>query len=121
MLEQAGIEAGRVLKEESYISFSDIGRLFKNGTLISPDELPEEVRRAISSVKIKVRQIPVGEGFETVSTYQYRFWDKGSSLQRLERHLGIQGAEEVKIDLKEKLIERLKAARKRSRAACKAP
>lgn len=79
------ISQDRVLEEESYIAFSDIACLFNGSFLISPDQLPESLRRAVASVKIK--EINVGK--KIAYEYEYKFWDKGRALERISKHLGL--------------------------------
>lgn len=86
--ERTEIEQDRVLKEEAYIAFADIGQIFNGDSLISPDQLPEQVRRAISSVEV----IETADKDGNLTTrYKYRFWDKGRSLERVSKHLGMYG------------------------------
>jgi len=80
------VSAERVLKEESRIAFADIAGIFNGETLISPDELPEDIRRAISGIEIIERIIP-GKEKEKEIKYKYRFWDKGRALERLGKYL----------------------------------
>ncbi len=80
------VSAERVLKEEARIAFADIAEIFNGETLISPDELPEDIRRAISGIEIVERIIP-GKEKEKEIKYKYRFWDKGRALERLGKHL----------------------------------
>lgn len=72
-----------ILKEESCLVYSDLRNLFENGTLIKPDELPEEIAKAISSFKVRINK----KTNETI--YEYRFWDKGRALERMEKYLGM--------------------------------
>jgi hypothetical protein len=85
-VETTDINAERVLREEGRIAFADIAEIFDGETLISPSELPEDIRRAISGVEIIERFIP-GEKKRKEVKYKYRFWDKGRSLERLGKHL----------------------------------
>jgi hypothetical protein len=77
------INQKRVLDEESCISFLDPGLLFelKSGSLVPPYELPENVRRAISAIEIIEK--------ESETVYKYKFWDKGRSLERVSKFLGL--------------------------------
>jgi phage terminase small subunit len=84
--ETTDINAERVLREEGRIAFADIAEIFDKGTLISPSELPEDIRRAISGVEIIERFSPGEKKWKEVK-YKYRFWDKGRSLERLGKHL----------------------------------
>ncbi len=80
---KADVTQERLLTEEKAIAFSRIGDLFIDGQpCINPDQLPEHVQRAISSLKIITNQ--QGE-----VRYEYKFWDKGRSLERLGKHLGL--------------------------------
>jgi phage terminase small subunit len=81
----------RVLKEECRIAYADLNDIFNGETLLSPQEIPEDIRRAISSVKVKQKSIlgEGGEGSVVETTYEYRFWDKGKSLERISKHLGL--------------------------------
>ena len=81
----------RILKEESCLAYSDLeGLLDKDGSMIPPHEIPEELRRAISSVEIIERWIKgKDDEMEKEIKYKYRFWDKGRALERISRHLGM--------------------------------
>ena len=83
----------RVLKEECRIAYSDIAGIFDGPTLIPPGDIPEDVRRAISLVKVKTRTHDMGDDKETETTYEYKLWDKGAALNRLEKHLGMHAPE----------------------------
>jgi len=72
----------RTLKEESFIAFADIRRAFKDGVLLMPEKMPEELRRAISAYEI-IRQA------DGSIKYKVRFWDKGRALERISKHLGL--------------------------------
>ena len=72
--------------EEKFIAFSSIGLLYdENGALIPFDQLPEEISRAIRSFEV----IETRRGNELTVKYKYRFWDKGKSLERISKHLGL--------------------------------
>jgi len=100
------ITTDRVLKEESYLSFVDTGELYdKNGFFKPIPDLPAHIRRAISSFKATElyalakpcphcgKHPPVGPrgGKRSVRLYkyEYKFWDKGKSLERISRYLGL--------------------------------
>lgn len=89
--ESTQITQERILKEESCLAYSDLEGLFSNtGTLVSPKELPESLRRAISSVEVIERWIKgKDDEMEKEVKYKYRFWDKGRALERISRHLGM--------------------------------
>jgi len=80
------VNAERVLSEEQRLAYYDIIELFGDGYIPKPPkEIPEEIRRAL--VKVEVKQ-KVGKK-ATTYTYKYTMADKGKSLERLERHLGL--------------------------------
>jgi hypothetical protein len=71
------------LEEEKCIAFSDIRDLFdEKGELIPSDQLPEDVSRAIA---VYERRYLTDGTF----VFKVRFWDKGKSLERIERYLGM--------------------------------
>lgn len=88
------ITRDRILEEEGYIAFHDVGQLFNpdTGEPISIHQMPEDIRRAIASVKIKETEIA---GVKT-KTWEIKINDKGRSLDRLEKCFGMQ---RDKIDL----------------------
>jgi phage terminase small subunit len=80
---KAEVSQQRILEEEKCIAFFDPRNLFdETGKLIPLYRLPTEVSRAIV-------------GFGTIKQadgslkYKYRFSDKGKSLERISRHLGM--------------------------------
>ena len=86
---KAEISRERVLKEEICLAMVDSGELFDpDGCLIAPKDLPEYVRRAISSIEVKEIGIDPETG-EMRRQYKYKLWDKGRSIERLEKHLGL--------------------------------
>jgi phage terminase small subunit len=88
--DKAGVKAERVLKEEARIALSDIRLLFDDNIPIAPSDLPEDVARALSSIKINKRNNTGSDGIEkNGTTVEYRFWDKGAALGRLEKLLGM--------------------------------
>jgi phage terminase small subunit len=81
--ERTEITQDRVLQEEACLAFSDPRKFYdQEGNLLAPHELPEEVARSIASFEVIALK---GGG----TTYKYRTWDKGKSLERIGRHLGI--------------------------------
>ena len=78
----------RVLREECRIAFADIIGLFdENGALVRPQDIPEDLRRAIASIKVIEKWDP--ESMRMLNVYEYRFWDKGRALERIGKHLGM--------------------------------
>jgi len=85
---ETNISLKRVMLEESCIAYYDPVDLFtKEGTMLSPDQLPERIRRAISGIEII--ELPSKNGDVKQYKYKYRFWDKGKSLERISKHLGL--------------------------------
>lgn len=82
-----------VLKEEGYLAHSSIKSLFNpDGTAIKPHELPEEVARMIKRFKpVKIYMGKDAHGLDIyIEGWEYEFWDKGQSLNRLEKVFGMQ-------------------------------
>jgi phage terminase small subunit len=81
--EKAEITQTRILEEEGRLAFlNPQGLVNRNGKLLDLHELPEDVARAIVGLEV-IRQ---NDGS---LKYKYRFADKGKSLERLSRHLGM--------------------------------
>lgn len=122
------ISTDRVLREERAIAYIDPAKLFdlETGTFIPPYELPEEVRRAIASFKAtelwklsqdcphcgkypyergngngkkKSRKLP-----QKLYRFEYKFWDKGKSIERLSKHLGLYEKDNLQKALRSELI-----------------
>lgn len=77
-----------IINEELCLATIDptIVTKLKNGVPTPPHELPENVRKAISGIDIIHTTSKLGI---EKTVYKYRFWDKGKSLERLSRILGI--------------------------------
>lgn len=103
----SAITQDRILEEEKCLSYFDPAKLFelKTGTLIHPKDLPEYVRRAIVGLDIKELKSKKGE----VKRYKfkYKFSDKGKSLERVSRHLGMYN-DKLTIGLDTTIIDALK-------------
>jgi phage terminase small subunit len=81
--DKAEISQQRILEEEGRLAFlNPQGLVNEKGKLLDLHELPEDVARAIVGLDV-VRQ---NDGS---LKYKYRFSDKGKSLERLSRHLGM--------------------------------
>lgn len=82
-MKKASISKERILDEESTIAFLDpADMLDENGALKNLKDLPENVRRGIK----KITESTVGG----VRTVRFEFYDKGKSLDRLEKCLKMQ-------------------------------
>lgn len=81
------VKADRVLLELARIGFSDPRELVDSeGRLIPLQDLPEDVARSISSVKLRTTKDKDGK---PVTTVEVRFWDKLRALELLAKHLGL--------------------------------
>lgn len=99
----------RVLAEEMCIGFCDFRRVLKDGTLITPEELPEEVARAVAGVVVTQNELT------GITTYKYRFWDKGKALERVSRYLGMYEKDNLQRSPAEALRAFLEAVNGRTR------
>jgi hypothetical protein len=86
------IDIVRVLSEEKRIAYSNFQKLFADDwELIPPNELPEEVAASVKSFE-KIDVVYPGQDGRpdtTKTSYKYKFWSKGSSLNRLEKMAGM--------------------------------
>jgi phage terminase small subunit len=80
---KAEVTQERILREETRLAFFDpAGLVDKNGKLLDLRKLPEDARRAIVGLEV----IKQGDGN---LKFKYKFSDKGKSLERISRHLGM--------------------------------
>lgn len=95
-IHKAEVSKENVLREEGLIAFVDpLDMLDENGQIRNLKDMPERVRRAISSIEVS-----------TVAGSQVmkiKFWNKGQSLDRLEKCLQMQkdGIGDQKFTLKD--------------------
>ena len=86
---KAQISSERVLLEDQCLAMLNPQDLFDpKGCLIAPKDLPESVARAIAGIEVRELK-PDPETGEPLFKYKYKFWDKGRSIERLEKHLGL--------------------------------
>lgn len=72
-----------VVRELAAIGFADIRECFKkNGDLISPRDLPQDVARAIAGVDV----IDVKD---SIRVKKLKMWNKVQALETLGKHLGM--------------------------------
>jgi phage terminase small subunit len=77
------VSADRVLAEVARLALADPSGAFNaDGTLKALEEIPEELRRTIASVKTRMDD-------EGVVVTEVRFWDKPKSLELAMKHLGM--------------------------------
>ena len=82
-----------VVAELGYTGFFDIRKIFtSSGNLIAPDQLPDDVARAIKSIEVVCRPTgEIDEGGDKVVEYvhKYVFHDKIRALELLGKHIGM--------------------------------
>jgi len=110
LTKKAGITTERVFREERRLAFSDLRQIFDGETTIPPGDLPDDIARAIAGVKVRTRNY--GDG-ESETTYEYKLWDKGAALRRVESLLGMNAPAEVNVTGLEKVAELMAAGNKR--------
>ena len=88
-LEALGYSTAKIIAEEASLSYSDItDYLDENGLFCgsSLKELPPKVRRCIKSFEILEHFDKQGN---PVKKYRIQLWDKGASLQRMQKMKGL--------------------------------
>lgn len=85
------IKADDVLREVLRLAMVDITQAFdENGNLKPIKDIPEDVRRALSSIEVDELFEGSGKDREHVGrTRKVRFWDKVKSLELLGKHLSL--------------------------------
>jgi phage terminase small subunit len=116
LLAHVELTAQRVLEEVGRIALFDIAKLFDaEGHPLPVHDWPVEAHAAVASVKVVTRRSPASDG-QVDTVYEVKLLDKLRALELAATHLGL---------LKKKvehsggidLVERLRAARQRGRAA----
>lgn len=75
----AGLDKAKVLREVALLAHSDIaGIMHPDGKVKLPHELDPGTRAAVASFKI-----------DEYGRIEYKFWDKGSALDKAMKHLGL--------------------------------
>jgi len=83
-IKKAEVSKENILREEGVIAFIDPADLLdENGQLRKLSDMPESIRRAISSIEVNTNAAG-----ETIT--KIKFWNKGQSLDRLEKCLQMQ-------------------------------
>ena len=73
----------RIVRENSYVAFSDLGECFdREGNVLPIEEMPESARRAVSSMKVtrKYNRNKDGES-ELEVTREIKLWSKPQALE----------------------------------------
>lgn len=90
LAERTEITAERVIEEMARIAFSDVGDVFTDtGGLKRVEDMPSDIRRALSSVEVVTRKVQGGDGDEVEQVAKIRLWDKQQALVNLGKHLGL--------------------------------
>jgi phage terminase small subunit len=88
LIDAASCNAKRAFDEESAIAYFDPRRMFKeDGSVMSPKDWPDDVARAIAGIDID--EVILEDG-TAKRKYKVRFWNKGDSLNRIQKCLGMQ-------------------------------
>lgn len=87
------VKAESVLAEYARVAFSDIGQVLDFSSaeprLKSANEISEDARRAIASVKVRRYTEGHGDAAREVEVTEFKLWDKLNALEKLARHLGL--------------------------------
>lgn len=104
----------RVEQELRYLAFSNIIQAFegvhgnrRRFTLRELRAMPEEMQRAISSVKVRTENLTAGDG-EQDTTVEIKLWSKDKALELCARSLGML-KDNLSISAPEELLSRLDA------------
>lgn len=103
--ERTEVTADRVVLELARIGFSDLKGAMQDGRLLLIEDMGDEVRPAISSIKVVTKN--KGEG-EIEYVAEIRAWDKVSALRALMPHVGLstdKTESKVTADLSPKTLE----------------
>jgi phage terminase small subunit len=89
VLADAALTAARVLEEVRRVAFLDpIGFWREDGTLRALAEVPPEVRSALASYEVVIKNVTAGDGQQDV-VCKIRCWDKVKALELLGKHFGL--------------------------------
>lgn len=95
--EETGLNVAEVLLELRSLIRSDLRQCFnpETGALLQPHEWPDDVARAMASVKVveMAGSMKIGgpEGCEHVPMYtkEVKLWDKNAAIEKAMKHLGL--------------------------------
>ena len=118
--QRAVIKADEILNELRRIATCDIGQAIQPDGKVKPlHEMPEDVRRAISSIEVEAWNGPgIEERDEETGeivrkplgyTTKLKFWNKNDAIRDAMKHLGIAGKEKVEVEGKLTLEQLLNA------------
>jgi len=84
---RVGLEADRILLELVRLAMVDPIHAFdKQGNLRPLDQIPEDVRRAISGIEVEEKTRGKGEDAEPYRVKKVKFWSKEKALELLGKH-----------------------------------
>ncbi len=95
--ERTGVTVAGVLTELRALVHSDLRRAFdpKSGLLLPPHLWPDDLARAMCSVKVVEKEIETKNGKKRtvrmvpMYTKEVKLWDKGPNVERAMKHLGM--------------------------------
>ena len=114
--ERVGVNSETVLRELLKIAMTDIRKLYsESGSLLPPQEWPDDVAKSVSAVEIEDLFDGYGEEREQIGyTKKVKLWDKTKALELLGRHLKL-FTDKIEVKADESLAELMRKARERSR------
>ena len=114
---KVGLTAEWVVERLMSLADADVAELYDDhGNLLPMRDLPQGVRRAVSSVEVCEEWEGVGENRKLVGyTKKVKLWDKVKSLEHLGRHLGM-FTDKVEVGGLEKFADEIASAWERLRA-----
>ncbi len=87
---KAGVTRERIVAEAARLAFSDVRQLFdSDGNLKQIKDLDDAAAAAVAGVELTV----AGNGDDVVMTKKIKLWDKNSAIDKLLKHLGMEGGE----------------------------
>ncbi|MDA8260574.1 MAG: terminase small subunit [Betaproteobacteria bacterium] len=95
--ERTGVSVSGTLVELRALLHSDLRRAFdpKSGAILPPELWPDDLARAMCSVKVVEKMVVEGKGkkrtVKMVPMYvrEIKLWDKGAAMERAMKHLGM--------------------------------
>jgi hypothetical protein len=83
------IDPDRALRELARLAYADLRELVdEQGKLLPMKDWPDDIARAVSSVKVRKENLTAGDG-EQEDVVEVKLWDKGKMLTALLQHLGL--------------------------------
>jgi len=92
-LTQAGVEGAQILIRMARLGFADIRKLYRpDGTLLSPNEWPDDIVPAVAGVEVFEEYQGKGEDRVLIGhTKKVRLWDPNPSLTNMAKNTGAIG------------------------------